>query len=256
MKAIPPRRYGAGMLDTTQPALAFLAIVVPGFLAMGGYRAGRAVPEHPEGLATTARVITVSVFIAVISWRLGGSELYRHAQAGTALTGEQASTYRFILAILLLPPLAGFLLAQVIDGATVHVSEMRERLPPAPGDEDARETLAKRLERWLLMSFSTRLLHEGPTTWDRTWTQVRRAQPYVFTRITTRGGREVIGTVAGHSRIAASPQPHDVYLEQVWREGDDGEYHPIADGLGAFVAGSKIEKVEWIAEQGVAANAQ
>jgi hypothetical protein len=33
-----------------------------------------------------------------------------------------------------------------------------------------------------------RLLHEGPTTWDRTWKQIRRTQPYVFTRITTKGG--------------------------------------------------------------------
>jgi hypothetical protein len=44
---------------------------------------------------------------------------------------------------------------------------------------------------------------------------VRRTQPYVFTRITTKGGREIIGTVANRSRVAASPQPRDVYLEQV-----------------------------------------
>jgi hypothetical protein len=244
------------MPDTAQAILTFLAVIVPGFLAMSGYRAGRAVPEHPEGLVTTARVITVSVFIAVIAWRLGGRELYEHAQAGTALTRHEASTYRLILGLLLIPPLAAFLLAQIVDGSVSRVWKAREKLPDAPDELDATEAPLKRLKRWLLMSLSTRLLHEGPTTWDRTWKQIRRSQPYVFTRITTKGGREIIGTVANRSRVAASPQPRDVYLEQVWREGEDGRYYPTAYGLGAFVAGSEIETVEWVSEQGAVPSAQ
>jgi hypothetical protein len=51
------------MPGTAQAALVFLVAVVPGFLAIGGYRLGRAVPDHPEGLAGTARVITVSAFV-------------------------------------------------------------------------------------------------------------------------------------------------------------------------------------------------
>jgi hypothetical protein len=96
---------------------------------MSGYRAGRAVPEHPEGLVTTARVITVSVFIAVIAWRLGGRELYAHAQARTALTSHEASTYRLILGLLLIPPLAAFLLAQIVDASASRVWKAREKLP-------------------------------------------------------------------------------------------------------------------------------
>jgi Family of unknown function (DUF6338) len=242
--------------DTAQAILTFLAVIVPGFLATSGYRAGRAVPEHPEGLVTTARVITVSVFIALIAWKLGGRELYEDAQAGTALTSHEASTYRFFLGLLLIPPLAAFLLAQVVDGAASRVSKAREKLPEAPSSAHRREAPAEWLKRWLLMSVSTRLLHEGPTTWDRTWQQIRRTQPYVFTRITTKGGREIIGSVANRSRVAASPQPRDVFLEQVWRKGEDGRYYPTAYGLGAFIAGSEIETVEWVSEQGVIPSAQ
>jgi hypothetical protein len=242
--------------DTAQAILVFLAVIVPGFLAMSGYRAGRAVPEHPEGLVTTARVITVSVFIAAVAWKLGGSELYEHAKAGTALSSHEPSTYRLILGLLLIPPLAAFLLAQLVDAAASRVWKAREKLPEAPSGEAHKEPVSKRLHRWLLMSLSTRLLHEGPTTWDRTWKQIRRTQPYVFTRITTKGGREIIGTVTDRSRVAASPQPRDVYLEQVWREGDDGRYYPTAYGLGAFVAGSEIETVEWVSEKGAIPSGQ
>ena len=254
------------MPDTAQAIIVFLVVVVPGFLAMTGYRAGRAVPEHPEGLVTTARVITVSVFIAVLAWKLGGREVYEHTRASDALTKHEASTYRLILGVLLIPPLAAFLLAQVVDAAASRVWKSRERLPEAPneskpgdparGESKQKEPTPKRVYRWLLMSLSTRLLHEGPTTWDRTWKQIRRTQPYVFTRITTKGGREIIGTVTDRARVAASPQPRDVYLEQVWRAGEDGRFYPTAYGLGAFVAGNEIETVEWVSEKGAIPSGQ
>jgi hypothetical protein len=236
--------------ETAQTLIVFVVVIVPGFLAMTGYRAGRAVPEHPEGLVTTARVIAVSVFISVIAWQLGGRELYEDARAGIALTSHEAHTYRVAVALLLIPPIAGFVLAQVVDAAASSVWNARDKLPPTPGADKPRERLLARLRRWALMSLSTRLLHEGPTTWDRTWKQIRRTQPYVFARITTKGGREIVGAVADGSRVAASPQPRDIYVEQVLRQDEDGKLRPTAFGLGAFVAGSEIETVEWVSQEG------
>jgi Family of unknown function (DUF6338) len=232
----------------------FVVVIVPGFLAMSGYRAGRAVPEHPEGLVTTARVIAVSVFISVIAWQLGGRELYDNAVAGTALTSQEAHTYRVAVALLLTPPIAGFVLAQAVDAAVSSLWNARDKLPPVPGPGKPKERLPVRLRRWALMSLSTRLLHEGPTTWDRTWKQIRRTQPYVFARITTKGGREIVGAVAAGSCVAVSPQPRDLYVEQVLRQDADGELRPTAFGLGAFVAGSEIETVEWISQEGAASS--
>ena len=62
----------------------------------------------------------------------------------------------------------------------------------------------------------------------------------------TTGGREIIGLIADRSSVALSPQPRDLYLEEVLRQAEDGYYYPTAYGLGAFVAGSEIESVEWV----------
>jgi Family of unknown function (DUF6338) len=247
--------YRPGMPGTAQAALVFLTLVVPGFLAMAGYRLGRAVPDHPDGLAATARVITVSAFIALIAWKLGGRDLYDHVRAGTALTRREPETYRFALALLLAPGIIGFLLAQLVDALTHRVWVARSKLPPPPTQGGLKEPLGRRLQRRSLVALSARLLHDGPTTWDRTWKQIRRTQPYVFVRVTTRGGREIVGTVADASRIAVSPQPRDLYIEQTLRQAADGTYYPTAYGLGAFVAGVEIETVEWVSQEGVVTNA-
>jgi Family of unknown function (DUF6338) len=235
--------------------LVFLVVVIPGFLAMAGYRLGRAVPDHPDGLVASARVITVSAFIALIAWKVGGRNLYDHVRAGTALTTGEPQTYRFALALLLVPGIVGFLLAQLVDALTHRVWVARNKLPPLPTGHDPKELFGRRLRRNCLVGLSARLLHDGPTTWDRTWKQIRRTQPYVFVRVTTRGGREIVGTVADASRIAVSPQPRDLYIQQTLRQGADGTYYPTAYGLGAFVAGVEIETVEWVSQEGVVTNA-
>jgi hypothetical protein len=67
----------------------------------------------------------------------------------------------------------------------------------------------------------------------------------------TTGGREITGLVADGSRVALSPQPRDVYLEEVLRQAEDGNYYPTAYGLGAFIAGDEIESVEWVSRDAV-----
>lgn len=239
---------------TAEAAIVFLVVVVPGFLAMSGYRAGRAVPEHPQGLVATARVFTTSTIIAVAAWRVGGQELYNDARRGTALTTHEGHTYLLAIGLLVAPPVIGYVLGQCVDVAARRALNARDNLCRAPGPDEKPERWGRRLRRGLLMAVSARLLHEGPTTWDRTWKQIRRTQPYVFVRVTTKSGQEIIGTVADASRIALSPQPRDLYLEQVWRPGADAKLYPTAFGLGAFVSGTEIEAVEWVSQQGAVSN--
>jgi hypothetical protein len=242
--------YRGRVPSTGQAALVFLVAVVPGFLALAGYRLGRAVPAQPEGLVTTARVITVSAFIAIVAWRFGGKDVYDDVRAGTALMNHEAHTYYFTLALLLVPGVTGFLLAQLVDAMTHRVWTARNNLPAPPRPDSPKEPFPLRAWRKCLVALSARLLHDGPTTWDRTWKQVRRTQPYVFVRVTTRGGRVIVGTVADTSRIAVSPQPRDLYIEQTL-QAEDGTFYPTRFGLGAFIAGTEIETVEWVSQQGV-----
>ncbi len=238
------------MPGTAQAALVFLVVVVPGFLAISGYRSGRAVPDHPEGLVATARVITVSALIAVIAWKLGGRQLYERVRVGTALGTHEAQTYRFAVELLVIPGAVGFVLGQLVDWTTDRVWTARNELPTPPPAEAPQESVGRRIRRKSLMTVSARLLHDSPTTWDRTWKQIRRNEPYVFVRVITKGGREIAGTVADDSRIALSPQPRDLYIQETLRQADDGRFYPTAGGLGAFIAGSEIEAVEWVSQQG------
>jgi hypothetical protein len=236
------------MPSSAQAALVFLVVVVPGFVAIAGYRRGRAAPEYPEGLVAAARTITVSAIIALVAWRLGGREVYEHARAGTALRSNESNTFRFAVALLVLPGLAGFVLGELTDWSAQRVARAGDGLPPRSSDA---EGLSLRMKRKLLEVLAVRLLHEGPTTWDRAWKHLRRSEPFVYVRIRTKSGEEIIATVADRSRIAVSPQPRDLYVEEILRQAEDGRYYPTAHGLGAFVMGSEIESVEWVSHKGL-----
>ncbi len=239
------------MPTTAQAAIVFLVIALPGFLAQGGYRLGRAVPEHPQGLVAVARVIALSTLIDLIAWKLGGRALYQHARAGDALTTKEADTYWFAVGLFVIPAVMGYLLGQAVDFFASGVGAAIDRLPESPDPGAPKEALGPRARRRVLGALNQRLLHEGPTTWDRTWRRLRRNEPFAYARVTTSGGRQIIGLVADASRIALSPQPHDLYLEQVLQHADDGHYYPTAYGLGAFIAGSEIESVEWVSHDGI-----
>jgi Family of unknown function (DUF6338) len=227
--------------------------VVPGFLALAGYRLGRAVPEYPQGLVAAARVIATSAFIALIAWKLGGKSVYEHARAGTALSSHADDTYWVAVALLVVPGIVGFALGQLVDIAARIVGDQLDRLPAPPSQGDQRERGWTRTRRWALGGIASRLLHEGPSTWDRAWKQIRRAEPFAYVRVTTKSGQEIVGTVANKSRVALSPQPRDLYVEQVLRRASDGNYYPTAFGLGALITGSEIEAVEWVSHEGLLA---
>lgn len=215
--------------SSAEAAIVFLVIVVPGFLYLGGYRLGRAVPEHHEGIATVAKVIAISSVIAVIAWKLGGRDLYDDALAGTALTTDEGDTWRFVIALLAVPAVVGFIAGEVVDAAARHLGEAQDRRRQT---DDQTASRAARSGAKLLDLLSARLLHEGPSTWDRTWRQMRRSEPYVFVRVRTKSGQIVVGTMTDRSRVALTPQPRDLYIDQVLLEGPDGNYYPTNSGLG------------------------
>jgi hypothetical protein len=240
--------------NSAQAAFVFLVLFVPGFLYMGGYRLGRAVPEQRDGIGTIAKVIAISAIIAVIGWKLGGRDLYDDAQAATALTSDEGDTWRFTIAALVIPGLLGFTAGELVDAAARRVGQAQDRRRHAELAEDEppkKLRWRKRASNKALDVMSARLLHEGPSTWDRAWRHLRRTEDYVYVRVVTKGGREIIGTMTDRSRIALSPQPRDLYIEQVLRPATDGNYYPTAYGLGAFVAGSEIETVEWVSPKGL-----
>lgn len=218
------------MPTTAQAAIVFLVIVLPGFLALSGYRSGRAVPEHPQGLVAVARMIAISTVIVLVAWKLGGRTVYDYAREGSALTLHETYTWRFAALLLVIPGLLGYVAGQTVDACARTLGSAVDRLQPLP--DATTEPFVRRTRRRLLKTLNGRLLHEGPTTWDRTWRRLRRTEPYAYARIMTTGGREIVGRVADGSRVALSPQPRDLYLEEVLRQAEDGRYYPTAYGSG------------------------
>lgn len=147
------------MPSSAEAAIVCLVIVVPGFLYLGGYRLGRAVPERHEGIATVAKVIAISAVIAVIAWKLGGRDLYDDAAAGTALTTDEGDTWRFVIALLIAPAVLGFIAGEVVDAAARHMGEVQDRRREAARTV-ASPSRAARVKGKLLDVLSARLLHE------------------------------------------------------------------------------------------------
>jgi hypothetical protein len=215
-------------------------------LALRGYHRGRPSRELEQGFAGIGRALTLSAFVVVVAWKLGGEGLYEHAQAGTALTTHADDTWRFALGLLLIPPLVGYLAGEAVDFAARRGAVLRERAQS--WDSRGARVLAP-----LIVRTTQRMLAEGPTTWDRTWSDIRRREPLVYARITTKGGREIVGTVARESRIAVSPQPRDLFIEEVLRHpaaGDESLF-PTRFGRGMFIQGSEIESVEFLSKDAI-----
>lgn len=239
------------MPSSAEAALVFLVLFVPGYLYLGGYRLGRAVPEHREGIATVAKVIAISATIGVIAWKLGGRGLYEDAREGSALTSDEGDTWRFVITLLVLPGLLGFGAGELVDAAANRISDAQNRGRDLHADRPAGRGFRARMKDTILQVLSARLLTDGPTTWDRAWRQLRRTEDYVYVRVTTKNGQEIVGTMTDRSRIALSPQPRDLYIEEILRQAQDGTYYPTAFGLGAFVSGGEIESVEWVSPAGL-----
>jgi hypothetical protein len=235
-----------------EAALVFVVLVVPGYLAVSGYRLGRASPPQPEGLAGAARAVTASAIVVLIAWRLGGQSVYEHALAGTALRSDEELTYRLALGVLVVPPATGFLLGELTDVLAGRVTVALGRL------EERDEQTLQRRDRpflWALRKVRARVPLDGPSIWDLIWKTLKRDEPFVYVRVNTTSGQSVMGTMGQASRAALSPQPRDLYIEQVLRpvRSPEGkvEFAPTRAGRGMFIAGEQIELVEWISQEGL-----
>jgi len=230
---------------SAEAAIVFLALFVPGYLYLAGYRLGRAVTEQRDGINTVAKVIAASTLLAVASWRLGGHHLHDHIRAGTALTTHEATTWRFTLAALIAPGLLGFLAGELVDAAARRAAALDDALRRAA--EASRDNRwPARLRRRMIEVVVRRLLRQGPTVWDRTWPEVRRADEVLAVRVTMKSGQELVGLISQRANAGMSPSPRDVYVERVLRAGPDGSWEPTLGSRGAFISGTEIESVEWL----------
>jgi hypothetical protein len=232
-----------------QAAVVFSAIIVPGFLFVGGFGRGRPRTGAQQPLYVLAQAVVASLLLLAIAWWLGGRTVVRWVNDGTAVSKHRDATYAFFLGLLLLPFPLGLLAGGVAEWLLTRVLNAHDRIARARAADPNAHRRVRACASWLLRAIETRELLEGAATWDRTWRQLQRRTKYLYVRVRTTSGYEVTGEVGDHSRVALSPQDHDLYIEQVYRPVDpqdpEGRMVPVEGGRGIFISGPAIEILEF-----------
>jgi hypothetical protein len=139
------------MPSTVEAALILLTLFMPGFLAVRGYSVGRPSAPVTDGLPGLGRALTASMFVLLVGWRLGGHHVYGWMQAGTALTAHESQPYAFAVGLAVLPPVVGFLAADVVDVLTDRVARIQAAVDVASGIDrvcDTRGVCGRMIKRY------------------------------------------------------------------------------------------------------------
>lgn len=224
----------------------FALLVVPGFLFVRGFFRGRSRADHEQTLYVLAEAVVASLLILAVTFPVGGDSVLARLDAGVPLSDHPTQTYWFLVALLLVPFPTGIVVGGALDALIAALSRRRSRLT-ATGE--AQRSWRGRLEAWLLRALEARELLRGASTWDRVWSDVNATEDYVWVRVKTKSGSDVTGRVGKRSRVALSPQPRDLFIEQVYRARDPtaaySDMLPVDGSRGIFVSGTDIESVEF-----------
>lgn len=237
------------MPTSVQAAVVFSVIIVPGFLFVRGFGRGRPRVGPQQPLYVLTQAVVASLVLLAIAWWPGGRTVVRWVSDGTAITRHRDGTYAFFVALIVVPFPLGLLAGGAAEWLLTRVLNARDRLAAAQAADPKTHRLRRSGAAWLLQAIESRELLEGAATWDRTWRQLQRRAKYLYVRVRTTSGYEATGEVGDDSRVALSPQDHDLYIEQVYRPVDaadpGGRMVPVEGGLGIFISGPAIETLEF-----------
>lgn len=86
-----------------------------------------------------------------------------------------------------------------------------------------------------------RVIRQDPTAWDYFFS---RAQP-CWVIVTLQSGSRLYGFFGIKSFAGDDPQSRDLYLEAVYRLTDGGEWAPVEDSRGIWIASDQIASLEF-----------
>lgn len=217
-------------LSLGESALAFVVLVVPGFLYVRGYFRGRArlVPEQP--LYLLAQAIVSSLLIIAAAWWLGGRHLAHWAGAGTLIAGHhEAYTFRILLIMLVVPFPAGLITGGIVEwcidrlmnvsrtfkarrqtherafAAASEMADAAERTKTLDAAEKIRPPRWTGSAQWLLAALEQRELLDTANGWTKTWRSINRELQsrgdgaFVYVRVRTRDGNDITGAFGDRS---------------------------------------------------------
>lgn len=98
------------------------------------------------------------------------------------------------------------------------------------------------LSKMLLQFLKPKNVRLTPTAWDYIFSQEQR----LWILITLNDDSRIGGFFGEKSFVSEYPQAQDIYLEQVWHLGDNGEFKsPVADSAGCLIKMQDIKYLEF-----------
>lgn len=86
-----------------------------------------------------------------------------------------------------------------------------------------------------------RVVHQDPTAWDHYFSRARPS----WVIVTLQSGSRLYGFFGLRSFAGDDPQWRDLYLEAVYRLTDGGEWAPVEDSCGIWIAANQIASLEF-----------
>ena len=194
--------------ETAQAVFYVLTFLVPGFIT-DGVLSSFQTRKSEEFQVTLLRLFTFSVInYAVWSWLiylLVFTQYFKEHEIGSAVLW---------LCIILIAPI-------ILAIALGYASQ-------------------KEWSRKFYQSIGLRTKHITPTGWDWHFEQQRRE----WVLITLNDGSTVSGLFEHNSYASSDPSERDLYVEQLYKIDDEGNWLPDIEGKGILVAGVNIKTIE------------
>jgi hypothetical protein len=94
--------------------------------------------------------------------------------------------------------------------------------------------------RRFLMRVGLEPIHSIPTAWDYYFSRT----PPVWLLVTLKDGSRVGGFFGEKSFASSDPGERDLFIEDVFRVVEDGEWQPVPRNNGIFIKGEEIKHIE------------
>jgi hypothetical protein len=102
------------------------------------------------------------------------------------------------------------------------------------------------LTRRIAGKIGLRLPHVMTSAWD--WKFQRL--PECMLTVTLRDGSKIAGWCGGkHSFVGSDPANRDIYIEQVYEIGEDGNFGLLHPGRGIYISSGEIRLIEFVPKQ-------
>ncbi|HMI80944.1 MAG TPA: DUF6338 family protein [Solirubrobacterales bacterium] len=204
------------MPTSVEAVFFFVALIVPGFLLIGGYNRTRAHTLPPHDFYLLAQAVVASLLWLPVAWLLGGHCIADWTEAHTL--GEHDS---FVVAAIFVNLTAAFATGS-IGGAVV-------------------DQIGNNLESPVARALSWTGIFTPPTAWDALWERALGGE-WAAVEITLKSGERFYVLFDNGSEVGLSPGPRYLFFdtEYDWDENDELE---VKENDGIYIDASEVSSV-------------